>query len=506
MNFLDFLDMIEVTPEAGQLPFLKVAFCGFDPIDLPDTERAIAREIFGDVDRIPPGLRELLCLVAGGRGGKTYFLSLFLAFVGLTIDLTRLAPGELAVCPVIAPRVEEARQSIRYIRGALTSDTDLVEHIASDSADEIQVFRETGQTVAFRAVAAGAGGIGGRGKSLPAALLTETCFFRDASSGVVNDEQVYKALSPRIMKGGVLMIESTPWSSVGLLYSFWKRNFGNPSFALAAKAPTRLLRSDPHILAMVEREYRRDPDNARIEFGAEWGSTSTTTFFTDADMALAFVDEPERMGVEPGDLVTGATDLGFTRNSATLAILAEADGVLRPVRLLERKPEPGAPLVPSVVCSEIARELVACQCRTVAADQHYRETLREYTGAVGVSLHDGGDPGERFVALRTAIRAGKLKVSTSAPYAGRLRKQLEGVKTRRLAGGLLSVSLRADIDGSHGDLADVLARAVWARGAYGGSQIPRPRPVLEMVEEKLIKAREREVTREMNTPWWKGRR
>lgn len=503
MTFLDFLEMIGVELEPGQRVFVKVALCGVDPVELPDNERAIARALFGPVETVPPEARGLVCVVAGGRSGKTYLLALDLLFLGLTVDLSTLAPGERAVAAVIAPRLEEALQSIAYIRGALGSDKDLAALVVRDVDGEIEIQRETGQTVVFRAVAAGAGGIGGRGKSLVGVFLDETCFFRDAASGVVNDEAVYKAASPRVMAGGRTLIASTPWTSAGLLHGFYKTNFGKPKIALVAHAATRTMRTAPHILEIVAREEKRDPDNARIEFDAEWGSTSATSFFTDVDLDGLFVDEPERTAPGPGDTVAAAADLGFTRNSTTLCVLAETAGILRPVRLVEHKPAPGAPLVPSTTCAALASELAACGGRILATDQHYRETLREHTDRMGVSLYDGGDPDERFVALRTAIRAGLVKVSAGASYARRLRKQLEGVKARQLAGGALSITLRAEVDGSHGDLADVLARAVWARGRYGGTPIPKAVDPAQAEEDRLTRSLERKAGREAGKPWWK---
>lgn len=506
MTFLDFLDLINVRPEPGQLVFIKVALCGIDPIELPDDERAIARDLFGPVDHIPPEARGLVCVVAGGRSGKTYFLALYLLFLALTVDLSQLAPGEKAIGAVIAPRLEEATQAINYIAGALKSDPDLAGYVVRDVTGEVEIERETGQTVVLRAVAAGAGGIGGRGKSLVGVFLDETCFFKDATSGVINDEAVYKAASPRVMKGGKTVIASTPWTSAGLLHGFWKSDFGKPRTALVAHASTRTMRTAPHILEIVAREEARDPENARIEFGAQWGSTDAVRFFTDADLATLFADEPERHLPEPGDTVAAAADLGFTRNSSTLCVLAETEAILRPLRLIERKPEPGKPLVPSEVCEAFALELVACRCRVVATDQHYRETFREHVGKMGVSLYDGGDPDERFVALRTAIRSGKVKVPTGAPYAARLRRQLERVKARQLSGGRLSITLPSDLDGSHGDAADVLARAVWARQRYGGTAIPRLVDPVRDEEARLIKALEKRVRADKNAPWWKKKR
>ena len=502
MRFDEFLLRLRVTPEPGQLVFIKVALCGIDPIELPDDERAIARALFGPVDRIPPEARGLVCVVAGGRSGKTYFLALYLLFLALTVDLSQLAPGEKAIGAVIAPRLEEATQAINYIAGALQGDPDLAKSIVRSVTGEVEIRRKK-QTVVLRAVAAGAGGIGGRGKSLVGVLLDETCFFKDATSGVINDEAVYKAASPRVMRGGKTVIASTPWTSAGLLHGFWKSDFGKPRTALVAHASTRTMRTAPHILEIVAREEARDPENARIEFGAEWGSTDAVRFVTDADLDALFADEPERTSPQPGDTIAAAADLGFTRNSSTLCVLAEEMGVMRPLRLIERKPEPGKPLVPSEVCGAFAAELVACRCGVIATDQHYRETLRERTDKIGASLYDGGDPDERFVALRAAIRAGLVKVPTGAPYAPRLRRQLERVKARQLSGGRLSITLPSDLDGSHGDAADVLARAVWARQRYGGTLIPRLIDPAQAEEDRLARSLERKVGREAGKPWWK---
>lgn len=507
-GFVEFCENLSppVEFEAGQRVACLVCFDGVEPCEFEGEEREWARRLFGDVEIVPLLARAVIAWVCGGRSGKSYLLNLRGLHLALTVDLSELAPGEEAFVAIIAPTLELAQQGLRYAAGAARFDPYIKNLIVRDTADELLLKRKDGALVALRTFAASAGGVSGRGKSLVALILDETCFFRDKAGGVVNDEDIYKAASPRVMDGGCSMIASTPWTSSGLLYDFWKRNFGKPSFALVAHAATRTMRAAPHILAMVEREYARDPDNAATEFGAEWGSTDTVRFFTDADLEALFVDEPERTAPEPGDTVAAAADLGFTRNSSTLCVLAEAGGILRPVRLVERKPKPGSPLVPSEVCGEIAAELVACSCRTVATDQHYRETLREHVAKIGVSLYDGGAPDERFVSLRTQIRAGLIKVSQHAPYAARLRRQLERVKSRQLAGGRLSISLPTDLDGSHADAADVLARAVWARSRYGGTKIKGVVDPVQAEEDRMIQQRENAVRREAGKPWWKRKK
>ena len=127
-----------------------------------------------------------------------------------------------------------------------------------------------------------------------------------------------------------------------------------------------------------------------------------------------------------------------------------------------------------------------------------RETLREHTDRVGVSLYDSCGPGERFLALRAAIRAGTLKCSPRLREAQRLRQQLSMVRPKLAPNGTLSVLLPEAPDGSHCDLADVLARAVWGRQKYGGTLLPREEHVWAPGEEEL----QRRIERQESEDWW----
>ena len=166
--------------------------------------------------------------------------------------------------------------------------------------------------------------------------------------------------------------------------------------------------------------------------------------------------------------------------------------------LLEQRPEPTRALIPSVVCATFAAILEAVRCTMSVADGHYRETLREHTDRVGVSLYDSCGPGERFLALRAAIRAGTLKCSPRLREAQRLRQQLSMVRPKLAPNGTLSVLLPEAPDGSHCDLADVLARAVWGRQKYGGTLLPREEHVWAPGEEEL----QRRIERQESEDWW----
>lgn len=514
--FTEFVDAIDVKLERGQRAFCRVAFDGVQIADLVGEEREFAVKIFGDLPRMSVEtwayLLGTIAIVAGGRSGKTYLCSLRMLHLALTVDLAgaELAPGEEAFCAIVAPKLELAEQSLRYVAGACRAHPALKALIVSDTKGGLVLRRDDGQLVAIRPFAAAAGGIGGRGKSLIAVFLDETCFFRDATSGVVNDQDIFNASSVRVIEGGQTLVSSTPWVGKGLLFLLWKRNHGHPVDAISAHAATRLMRDSKHILAIVTRAEKRDRNNAAVEFGAEWGSTTTELFFSDAELDSIFDGTAAPLGTlpQPGDLVSAGGDLGFKRNSSSLAILRQ-----RPSRQLwladlqEHKPTGGQRLKPSVVCGDFARRLEAFGASGLVADQHERASLEEHMGDAGLSVHDAPGATDAFVALRAKVRDGLVKApwpaddndSPEASMLRRLRDQLAGIKQRRTVGNQISVAIPEALDGSHGDLAQGLANSAWGLGAVGGAEVEKPdtRAHLDPDEREMIEAEERQASKRL---------
>jgi hypothetical protein len=496
LRFLDFAARLGFRPEPGQEAALRVAFHGEEPADVGP----LAVQVFGYERGTPARARDVIEFVWGARGGKTFWSALRMLHLACTVPVGRLAPGEPGFVFLVAPKLDLAEQALAYIKGAILQDKTLAER-SEILAERITLRRTGGKSVVICPVAASRGGTGQRGRSLLGALLDETAFFRDETTGAVNDAAIFRAIAPRVIEGGQVVVQSTPWARSGLLYELHRENWGQPHSALVAHAPTLLLRSDPKIRSYVEREFARDPENARIEFGAEFGSASSSQFFSESDLDLLFdADAPTQ--ARPGDTVSAAVDLGFVRNSASICVIAGQQAAVV-VDLQERLPAPDRPLSPSEVCSEFTSVLMAHRCFSAVSDAHYKETLREHTDAFGVSLYDSCGPAERFLALRTAIRSGQIKASPTLPLASRLRQQLQGVRARHAPGGQLSVTMPSALDGSHGDLADALARCVWGRQRYGGSLIPVPVAEVDALEQDLLSSRERRVSQEIARPWYR---
>lgn len=514
-TYTEFCRYLGIDLEAGQVVLAKVAFDGLEPRDLVGEERELARKLFGNVETIPPLARMTLVVVIGGRSGKTYLMIAIRALhLALTVDLSRLAPGEQAYGNIVAADLDLADQALRFVRGAINSRPEL-KAIASDGdkedskADAITITRRDGRSAGRRAVikcrsSTGKGGKTGRGRSLFFFGMDEAALFLD-SDYKYNDKEVFRANNPRVMAGGQTVVSSTPYTETGVLYEFWKREFGAPETAMVAHAPTRLMRTDPLILSQVDIEYARNPENAKREFGAEFMSSHESQFF-DGNAIKAAVDPGLVLGARPlpGTEVVVGADFGFEVNSSTLSVVHRKANVARVAELLEFRPAPGSPLKPSVVCASFAEAMRPHGATTMMADAHYRESVREHLENANIVLRSApeglGGKAEAYTRAREQLHEGRVKL----PNDERLLRQLALVRSRPLSGGRLSVSQEKTPDGSHGDLVSALVLALY-QGSGHTVEAATPTRDSPEYEQRLIENLSRQRADEKRRPWWKTR-
>jgi hypothetical protein len=461
-SFIDFCEWLGVTLEPGQRVAASVAFDAVEPGELDKDDRAIAVELFGEVDRFAPNARRIVVGVCGARGGKTYvFSALRMLHLALTVSLATLAPGEAASAPIVAPDKDLAAQALNYVTGAIDSKPELAAMVESRGAEHIDLRRPDGHVVEIVVRAASARGRTGRGRSLVGATLEEAAFFRDAEMKV-NDDEIFKALSPRVLPGGQVIIESTPWAQIGLLYDLFVANHPNPECAgltvparnagtaIAMHASTLRLRDTELTRAIVAVETDLDPDNAAREFGAQFMAAGTETFFDPLTLAKCVDPEIEIPFLpEPGDEVTSGGDLGFAKNSSALAISHRREHHVSLACLIEKKPAEGVLLKPSAVVKEFAAAIVEHQGRYLMADGHYKATAVEHLADVGLGFLDApAIPAEAFIHVRAGMREGRVHI----PNHPRLLRQLRETMARRSSGGVLTIVLPKWKTGEHGDL------------------------------------------------------
>ncbi len=462
-TFLGFLEWIGVTPSAGQAELSRVAFDGMQPVD-----HDLAVRIFGDIDfaNLPVGVRRVFVAIVGGRGGKTYLLiALRLVWGMLVRDLSSLAPGEEAFATVVAPNDELRQQAINYALGACRSKPEIKallrlpkgtkdEHMPS----EFGIYRpDIERVVTFTGAVATRGGYGVRGKWHTDLALDEAAFFRDSASKI-NDKDIFEAGVARVLPGGQLMVDTTPWAQAGLAYELHRDNFGKPDTALVAHAPTLLLNDSPTVREVVELEMRRNPENARREYLAQFMTSGTIVFFEAAAIdgsltAEAFVPQP-------GDVIAAGGDFGFRSDSSALVLVALRGMMIHVFAGVEERPAPGAPLKPSVTVAAFAK-CIAGRCGYLMADAHYRESIAEHLEAHDLSYAPApGQPAESYVRARMLLREGRVRIH-GVEFRDRMLQQMREVCGKPTSGGGMSIVHPRWSQGGHGDLVSALVLALW---------------------------------------------
>lgn len=453
-SFVAFCDQwlgFKLTP--GQRVLALVAFDGLQPHELTGPDRELAKQLFGDVATVPPDCLGVIYAVCGARAGKSRVFGTRLLHLALTVPLTTLGPGETAMGFAVAPAIREARQVLGYARGAAE-----VLGVLTDSArDSIRIRRTDGKSVEICAVPANSAL---RGKSLVGAVLDEFAFFRDENFHV-NDVEVYRAISPRILQGGQMLVPSTPWAEAGLLHKAWKENFGKPSTALVAHAPTSVLRDDEHTRAYIARERKNDAQNAAREFDAEFMGADASAFF-DPRAIEAAIDDSLTMPVAlmGGAIVAPGADFAFRTDSSALCIVQRDTDEYMLSEIVELTPGKKA-LVPSVVVKTFGGVAARYCAKYLVADGHYEEAIREHLFEEGVGLvrapEGATGKADAYQVCRMVLHNGLLRI----PRHDRLIHQLREVRVRPTSGGGVSIESPRWRTGGHGDLVSALVNAVW---------------------------------------------
>lgn len=514
LKFTEFCAKLGVTLEPGQLALARVAYDGTDPCELPPEQRELARRIFGPVDRIPREARRVVVVVAGARAGKTYFIAALRSLhLALSVPLTTLAPGEEAYAVIIAPDPRQRAQCYGYVLGAAQSHPELKALIIGEPGREsFRIKRPDGRVVGIESMPAKRGGSAGRGRSLVCAALEEAAFFQDENY-VVNDVEVFRAVTPRVLPGGQTLISSTPWAEAGLLYDEFVANHpdprcaaphltqpGHPHRAIAAHAPTLLLRDVELTRDIVTAEQKRDPANAAREYGAQFLPLGASMFF-DAVAIAQSVDHSITIGQprssdEQGIAAVGC-DLGFVHDASVGAAVERTPSAYTLLSYEERMPGVER-LKPSEVFRGLAQLAHTYGTQEVVGDSHYAEAAKEALwdsgGVVYIDLPGGGQgKAEVYGVARHLLAEGMLRL----PNDPRLLQQFREVKKRPLPGGGLAIEQPRKSKGGHGDIVSAVVAAIWRLSRLqlpaATEKLPEnPRELAALMWERRIEERMRQ--------------
>lgn len=458
VEFLYTVLRVQITP--AQRVLCAVCFDDVDPVDLNEADREIARLLFGDIETIPSKARHVIAWLKGARMGGTWLWSLYLLYAALTVEL-RLQPGEMAFAPIVAPNMKTARQGMRFALGAANSTPEIAELIESDGVDGFTLRRRDGQLVSIECIAASRGGASIRGRSMVAALMDEASFFFDEAAGVVNDSEIYRAISPRIVPGGKMGIISTAWIDTGLLWDLVEKNHADPTTCIAAIAPTLLMRDDEHTRQVVENQRELDPDNARREFDCEAGGAGAAQFFGAKELEGA-LDRglAATPAIEPGWTATIGADLGLVRDSsAVVAVHSHRDGRRIMADALEFRPTKSKALRLAEIMPKIALFASMHGQKLILADHHLLTEARQHLppGFILRPIAGGQDAKvARHVRARATFKDRRVRIPG---VFARVIAQLGDIVAKPQPGGGTQIT-QARRRGSHGDLAAALIVAL----------------------------------------------
>jgi hypothetical protein len=387
----------------------------------------------------------------GRRSGKTTMAAiccLHNCVLRNDLDAT-VRPGERRFSVAVATNVRQARLIVAAARSIVERSPLLARFVESVSEDEIRFTNGTA-LAAFPCSSRG-----GRGWPISCLVMDEAAHFMTESDGFQTAARVWEALVPSTAQFGDrarVILASTPFGESGLFADvFAKALSGELGDAVAQHAGTAEM--NPTIAAeFLAVEERRDPDGFRSEYLAEFvGSGDAYIDFERVDLAGVPVARRE----DAVSWVAGL-DPAFSRDPFGLALVGRtADGrmVVGPVRALHPEGDFAGPLDEvGEACRAFGARVVTDQFSAAAVVDRLR---REHGLRVTVNTMSATSKTAIFSELRACLYDGRLVLPDHPELIGELRR----LRTKFSAGSAAIVNPR--VGGSHGDMAQALALAVF---------------------------------------------
>jgi hypothetical protein len=442
---------IEGPTWARALGILKVTFgLPLDADELSFFQKHTGRK------ELPTKVIESL-LAAGRRGGKSRIDAVVGFYLGIRFDPARLAPGELAMVPIIAADRKQSRVVFSYLR-ALCDTSEFkpyVHRVLKESVELRNGVNVEVMTASYRTI---------RGYTVVGAVLDELAFWRDEATSDNPDSEILDALRPGMstVPDALLFASSSPYARRGAMFDIYDRYYSvDDPHVLVWNCDTKSLNPTvaPHV---IERAFAEDP----IAAASEYGQDGRVVFRRDVEAfldpeavrAVTMQDRRELPPMPGVKYVAFCDPSGGSQDSFTLAIAHAAErglAVLDAVR--ERRP----PFSPDAVVSEYAALLATYGITTVVGDRYAGEWPRERFRAHGIqyepSEHVKSDLYREVVAPINAARVELLDNPT-------LRAQLIGLERRVARGGKDSID---HAPGSRDDLANSAVGALTLVTGFG---------------------------------------
>jgi hypothetical protein len=396
-------------------------------------------------------------VICGRRSGKSRIAALVATYLAALAKTDKLAPGEFGTVLVCAVDRTQAKVVFEYIRALLTEIPALRPLVVSEAAEVIELrhrVRVEVRSSSYRRV---------RGVTLLAAILDEVAFLRDEASALP-DVELYRALKPALATtGGLILGISSPWAQRGLLWSKYRRHYGQDGDVLVWQADSRTMH--PSLPAeLVEEATEDDPESAAAEWRGQFRSdleSYVSTAVLDACTSPGVVERPRITGPPYVAFLDAAAGSG--RDSFTCAVAhAESRDGEAPFVVVDAVREVLPPFDPLAVAGELARFLRSYGISTAQSDKYAGGWVVEAFQRHGVAVAQDAEPKSALYLSALPVLTGRRCDLLDVP---KLRAQFASLERRRRAGG------RDVVDhppGSHDDVANCVAGVLASAGAGDG--------------------------------------
>ena len=393
---------------------------------------------------------------AGARSGKDSRIACPIASYEAVFGghEKKLAPGERAVVPIVAPGQMGTRIAFDYIRSHFEESKALGTMVEDIKANEIRLVNRL-SIIGFPCTKSVL-----RGWSIPAGILDEVAFFRLEGSAESDAE-----IQASIRRGMIsfqrtkLIKISTPYMKSGILYDDFKNHFAKDSPDLLCwRAPSTFM--NPALKAgRLEREQRLDPQRFNREYLAEFAE-DLESFLPLAWVEQATVKGRFELPQLPGVSYIAAVDpSGGGADAFTLSICHCESYEAGPGRVVQdvmrgfTRAKRDEQLDLEGIAGQISRIVRGYGVNVVHGDRYAGQWVRQAFERAGVAYRETEKPKSDFyLEVEPLFSTGRIEILDNATLLRELR--LLEKKTR--AGGKVLVDHPS---AQHDDHANALAIA-----------------------------------------------
>lgn len=387
--------------------------------------------------------------VLGARSGKSLLASVIALYEATRNKWQQyLSKQEFGYIVVIATRQKQAEQIIQANCSRLIENSPALSGLAKELYQT-----ELTLTNNMKIISLPCNSTAGRGLPIACFVLDECGHFY--TEGIKADQTIYDSLRPRMAQfpGAKVVLISTPAAKQGLLWNFYQEGFSVVS-RWTAQAETRTI--NPVIpKEFIKREYRRDIDYAKREFGAEFAE-KVESFFSYEVLENSFTLVGSLPYKQEFDYSLGIDQSGLSgRDRFAVAISHKEDDkvLVDHVEAWETKDS-------DIILADIGKLIEAYRLNKASIDKYAKGWVSQALNKLGLEVEIRPSLPEIYTNLKSLLIALKVRM----PDVPDLRKALTNTQAYYGRNNALSIGHQRSAAG-HSDLADAVASSVWVVSA-----------------------------------------